>query len=105
MLTSAKFTMIDEPFTCEVCNYLVKPLEYTARDHCPKCLCSKHVDIFPGDRLCDCHGILRPIGIEKGKKDTYKIVYQCDKCKMIHRNKSAIDDDFEKILEVMQNIA
>ena len=42
-----KFTMIDESFTCEICNKLVEPLGYTARDHCPYCLYSKHVDINP----------------------------------------------------------
>jgi DNA-directed RNA polymerase subunit RPC12/RpoP len=99
----AKFTMIDEDFICEVCGKEVNKLGYTARDHCPYCLSSKHVDINPGDRLCDCKGILKPIEIEKGKKDTYKIVYKCLKCGMIKRNIAAKDDDFDKILEIMSN--
>ena len=103
MIDSAKFTMIDEDFTCLVCGKKVTKLGYTARDHCPYCLHSIHVDINPGDRLCDCHGILKPIGIEKGKKDTYKIVFECDKCKMIKKNITAVDDDFDKILEIMSN--
>jgi len=45
-----KFHMIDEDFTCENCNEEVKALGYTARDHCPYCLYSKHVDKNPGDR-------------------------------------------------------
>ena len=97
------FTMRDEEFICENCGKKVTPLGYTARDHCPFCLYSKHVDINPGDRLCDCLGILEPIGVEKGRKDTLKIVYKCNKCGMIKRNVAARDDDFDKILEIMSN--
>ena len=98
-----KFTMIDENFKCEVCGADVKKLNTTARDHCPNCLCSKHVDINPGDRACTCKGILKPIAIEKAKKDTIKIVYKCDKCGQIKKNKAALDDNFELILEIMSN--
>lgn len=97
-----RFKMIDEAFVCEVCNKKVEPLGYSARDHCPYCLCSKHVDINPGDRQNPCKGILRPIEIDK-YKNTYKIVYKCDKCHELHRNVMASDDDFDKILEVMRN--
>ena len=36
-------------------------------------------------------------------KDTYKIIYKCDKCGIIKKNKIADDDNFEKILEIMKN--
>ncbi len=98
---SARFTMIDESFTCEVCGEKVNPLGYTARDHCPKCLCSKHVDINPGDRSCMCHGVLRPYAIELGKKGGYKIVYKCAKCGTIKKNKAAKDDNLDLIIEIM----
>ena len=62
-----KFTMKDESFVCENCGKMVDKLNYTARDHCPYCLYSKHVDIMPGDRLNTCLGLLKPIGIEKYK--------------------------------------
>ena len=94
-----RFTMIDENFTCENCGANVKKLNYTARDHCPKCLYSKHVDINPGDRLNPCKGLLEPIGIEKFK-DTYKIIYKCKKCKEIHKNKIASDDDMDLIIQL-----
>ena len=45
-----RFTMIDEEFICENCGKHVDKLNYTARDHCPYCLFSKHVDINPGDQ-------------------------------------------------------
>ena len=100
MENSSKFKMIDEDFICDVCGKEVKKLGYSARDHCPYCLCSKHVDINPGDRLCDCHGILEPIGIEKGKKDTYKIIYKCEKCNKLHKNIIANDDDMNLIINL-----
>ena len=93
--------MIDEEFYCEVCGKLVTKLEYTARDHCPFCLSSKHLDINPGDRNADCGGMLIPIDIEKSKKDTLKIVYKCESCGIIKKNKSSSDDNFDLILEIM----
>ena len=91
-----------ENFVCEVCGALVEKLSYTARDHCNKCLCSKHVDVNPGDRNSSCKGVLEPIAIEKGKKDEFKIVYKCNKCGMIKRNVAAKDDNFDKMLEIMR---
>lgn len=99
----ARFTMRDESFTCDVCGAKVSPLGYTARDHCPKCLCSKHVDINPGDRECKCQGILEPVAIDKGKKGEYKIVYICNKCGAIKRNKIAKDDNMDLIIQIMSN--
>lgn len=96
------FTMRDEHFTCEHCNKDILPLGYTARDHCPYCLYSKHVDIMPGDRKNQCHGLLEPIGIEKFK-DTYKIIYKCQKCRETHKNIMAKDDDIDMIIELSKN--
>ncbi len=94
-----QFTMRDENFTCEHCGKNVQKLNYTARDHCPYCLYSKHVDIFPGDRENGCKGLLKPIGIEKFKQ-TYKILYRCEKCGEMHKNIVAIDDDKNLIIEL-----
>ena len=93
------FTMRDEEFICENCGQLVNPLGYTARDHCPHCLYSKHVDIMPGDRQNTCKGLLKPIGIEKFK-DTYKIIYKCTSCNEPHKNIMAKDDNMELIIEL-----
>jgi len=103
MSNLAKFTMIDEAFKCEVCGEEVNPLGYTARDHCPKCLCSMHVDNNPGDRACACKGILRPIAIESNPKVTYKIIYKCDKCGTIKKNKMANDDNMDLIIKIASN--
>lgn len=98
-----RFNMKDESFVCENCKCLVKKLEYSVRDHCPNCLYSKHVDINPGDRLNTCLGLLKPIGIEK-YRDTYKIIYKCLKCKEIHKNIMAIDDNMDLIIELSRQI-
>lgn len=96
------FTMRDEDFICENCGNEVTKLGYTARDHCPHCLYSKHVDIMPGDRENNCKGLLEPIGIEKFK-DTYKIIYKCTKCNQYHKNIMSKDDNLEKIIELSKN--
>ena len=94
------FTEIDEEFVCENCGKEVSKLNYSCRDHCPYCLYAKHVDIFPGDRKEECHGILEPIGIENNPKKGYVIVYRCEKCHQLHKNKVAEDDDKEVIRKV-----
>ncbi|MBR3117214.1 MAG: RNHCP domain-containing protein [Bacilli bacterium] len=94
--------MIDENFVCEHCHKEVSKLGYTARDHCPYCLYSKHVDINPGDRNNPCKGLLKPVYIEK-YKDTFKIIYECEKCRKEHKNIMANDDNYDLIIELSQN--
>ena len=94
-----KFNMIDDEFICENCKQKVSKLNYTARDHCNHCLYSKHVDINPGDRANTCHGLLKPVGIEKFK-DTYKIIYKCQKCGLMHKNIIATDDNMDEIINL-----
>ena len=96
------FSMKDEEFICSNCGSKVSKLNYTARDHCNHCLYSVHVDINPGDRLNDCKGILVPIGIEKFK-NSYKIIYKCDKCGQLHKNIMATDDNMDVIIELSKN--
>ena len=94
-----RFNMRDEDFICINCGKEVKKLNTTARDHCNNCLYSVHVDINPGDRKNPCKGLLEPIGIEK-YRDTYKIIYKCQLCGMIHKNIMASDDNMDKIIEL-----
>lgn len=85
-----------ENFICEHCQFAVTGNGYT--DHCPQCLYSKHVDINPGDRQCDCHGLLKPTAVEY-KKDKYLIYYQCEKCNHLHRVKSSSEDNIDTLLK------
>lgn len=96
------FHMIDESFTCTICGKKVEKLGYTARDHCPYCLHSIHVDNNPGDRECNCKGVLVPKGIVK-YRNTYKIAYQCLKCGMSKVNIVADDDNNDLIIELSAN--
>ena len=98
-----QFTKLDEEFICENCKQKIKKLNYTTRDHCNYCLYSKHLDINPGDRQNNCKGLLKPIGIEKFK-NTYKIIYKCEKCKQTHKNIMATDDNMDLIIELSKNI-
>ncbi len=95
-----KFQKRVEDFTCQVCNRKVKGNGYT--DHCPNCLWSKHVDINPGDRQANCHGLMKPISAFK-EKGVWKIVYQCQKCGYEHRNKASSKDNPEKIILLSTN--
>ncbi len=97
-----KFKMIDEEFICENCGRKVETLKYTARDHCPYCLYSKHVDINPGDRKNTCLGVLVPFSVEKFKKG-FKIIYKCQKCGQIKKNIMAIDDDMDMVIKLSVN--
>ena len=93
------FNMINEDFACENCGEFVKKSDYTARDHCPVCLYSKHLDINPGDRANMCKGLMEPIGVEKFK-DTFKIIYKCQKCGENHKNIVLRDDNMEEIINL-----
>ena len=97
-----KFNVVDEEFICENCGNTVKKLGYSSRDHCNKCLFSKHVDINPGDRLNNCLGLLKPIGVEKFR-DTFKIIYKCCKCNKTHKNIVANDDNMDEIIKISIN--
>ena len=98
------FIAREEPFTCEACGMDVQPLgKGTYRDHCPKCLTSKHVDRDgPGDRLSSCKGLLKPVSIDQDGKKGFMIVYVCENCGMQHRNRAAPDDE---VLEFLRKIA
>ena len=95
----------DSGFICRHCGKEVPPLRYTSRDHCPHCLYSIHIDNIPGDRANDCLGDLVPMSIENNPKKGFVIVYRCNKCGEVKRNKSAKDDDFEEILKVSEAYA
>lgn len=102
MSETSRFTMIDDAFKCTVCGTEVMPLGYTARDHCPLCLSSAHLDENPGDRQSGCGGVLEPVGIELNKKGT-QIVYKCKKCGIKKKNITAKDDNSELIIKLSAN--
>jgi len=98
-----KIKKIDESFICENCGKMVPKLGYTSRNHCPYCLYSKHVDVNPGDREEECHGLLEPIGIETNQKG-YVVIFKCKKCGQIRKNRAAEDDDMNRIIELSTKV-
>ena len=95
-----RFTRCRENFVCENCNHEVVGNGYT--NHCPHCLYCKHVDNKPGDRENQCHGLMKPVAIDV-KSDRYIIIHHCLKCGTKKRNKSASNDSFDAILEVIKS--
>jgi rubrerythrin len=94
---SSKFKKKIENFVCENCGFEVKGNGFT--NHCPNCLYSKHVDIFPGDREEDCKGLMEPVSAEESGGE-WSIIHKCKKCGKIQKNKISPDDDFDKVVEI-----
>lgn len=99
---SKKFQRVKEDFDCEKCGAQVQGTGYT--NHCPKCLYSKHVDIFPGDRLAKCASLMAPVGIEE-KHGRYRITHQCLVCGYTKINMASAEDDFQAMLALAQTLA
>ncbi len=106
-MTEKRFRTLDEGFLCHHCGKEVLPNEVTSRDHCPHCLYSLHVDIHPGDRANPCRGSLRPVSAEPHAKKGFVIIYRCEKCGEILRNKAALTgntpDNMELIIKLTAN--
>lgn len=91
-----------EDFQCEKCGALVSGDGYT--NHCPKCLWSKHVDNFPGDRAATCGGLMEPVFLEP-ENGGQKLTHHCVVCGYEKKNKTAENDDFEALLALSRRIA
>ena len=84
-----RFTKNDAGFICGHCGRTVEPLGYTSRNHCPFCLWSRHVDENPGDRACECGGLMEPIHADPDPKHGYVITHRCTVCGALRRNRAA----------------
>ena len=95
-MDTKKFQRKTENFVCENCGEENIGSGYT--NHCRFCLYSKHVDINPGDRDCQCHGLMVPIALKVGEPG--KLTHKCSKCGAEKQNKVADNDDFDALLAV-----
>lgn len=95
MHTGKVFQRRAEDFRCEQCGFAVLGDGYT--NHCPSCLYSKHVDIFPGDRLEPCSGLMEPIACVK-ENGQDRLVHRCLSCGIIRKNKVQDNDSFDSLL-------
>jgi len=102
-MENKRFTKNDNGFICVNCGKAVEPLRYTSRNHCPHCLHSLHVDVMPGDRANECGGTLVPVQTLPDAKKGFIIVFKCEKCGAVVRNKTANDDDMELIIKLTRN--
>jgi len=95
------FKMINESFICEHCWINIdKHPEWSARNHCPTCLYSKHLDEnFPWDRLSKCHWLMQAIDIDYKKNKGNMIIHKCLKCNKQILNKIAPDDKFLEFIQ------
>lgn len=98
-------------FKCRQCGLFVcAGREYSGvnnRNHCPRCLWSKHVDQYtPGDRKAVCCSRMEPLGLtvkEVNKKfagectGELMLIHRCTGCGKISINRIAADDDTRSI--------
>ncbi len=86
-------------FTCINCgkHVLYESFGTKNRNHCPYCLCSKHVDITIGDRSNKCGGVMRCIGKLYKPDGEEVLVHKCDKCDSVRKNRVAGDDDWDLV--------
>lgn len=101
MQTGKVFQKKEENFHCGHCGAFVVGNGYT--NHCPKCLYSAHVDIFPGDRLENCGGLMKPVFLEKENGEE-KLIQECEKCGFTRKNKVSKEDDFEALLALVRAV-
>ena len=103
MSTVKKFQKVKENFICQNCNKKNTGDGFT--NHCSECFFSKHVDIFPGDRLESCHGMMEPFDIETSKGGRHIIIHKCQKCKGLSRDKFRESvDNFDSFIKVVGKI-
>jgi hypothetical protein len=81
----------------------VEELGYTSRNHCPKCLCSLHLDLYPGDRAAGCGGIMDPVSAEPDPRKGFVITHRCRKCGALKRNRAAKDDNGDLLIALTVN--
>ncbi len=68
-------------FTCENCNEEIHPVTNGRyRNHCPLCLYSVHLDVWPGDRASSCKGLMQPMQLTYKSKKGWQIVHRCLSC-------------------------
>lgn len=98
--------MINDNFKCENCHKNIKKHpEWSARNHCPYCLHSKHLDEkYPWDRKSNCLWIMKPVWIDHKKNKWNMIKHKCIKCEKEILNKIAPDDDFLSLVKKLNNV-
>jgi DNA-directed RNA polymerase subunit RPC12/RpoP len=84
----------NETFICIRCGRAVAPaLSGTHnRNHCPYCLCSRHVDLRPGDRRSGCRAAMEAIAVWAQPNGEWSIIHRCTACGIVKLNRIGPDD-------------
>lgn len=109
---------IEESFICIHCHTMMQSSQYMGtshRNHCTKCLWSKHVDKNnPGDRESSCKSGMEPVGLTLKHEgiDKYTgeiklgdimLIHICTACGEVNVNRIAADDSEESIMKVFSH--
>jgi hypothetical protein len=94
----------DEDFECMFCAKQVPAHGRTARDHCPWCLRSRHVDVVPGDRAEECHGRLDPYDVDIDSRGI-RIRYRCTRCGKEGVNRAITDGEVPDVWSVLVKLS
>jgi DNA-directed RNA polymerase subunit RPC12/RpoP len=91
---------VDSSFTCSRCKAHVPAQSFGTkhRNHCPRCLWSRHLDDEPGDRRIACAQAMEPIAIEVRRDGEWALVHRCSGCGEMKVNRIAGDDDERSLL-------
>jgi len=92
---SLHFKKTTEDFICGHCGSSVTGNGFT--NHCPTCLWSKHVDVYPGDREGGCRGLMEPVALALVRGD-YVITHRCVSCGTRKTNRAGTNDNLDALL-------
>ncbi len=70
------------------------------RNHCPKCLCSVHLDNVPGDRAADCGSVMDAVAVWVRKNGEWALIHRCRRCGALSSNRIAADDSPMKLMSI-----
>ena len=93
---------LNNHFVCKACGADV-PLDGGGtrnRNHCPKCLCSIHLDNVPGDRAADCGGVMEAVAVWVRKGGEWALIHRCRRCGALCSNRIAADDSPLKLMSL-----
>jgi hypothetical protein len=93
---------VESGFVCAFCGRAVTPdpAGSAHRNHCPWCLRSLHLDVFPGDRASYCGGIMEPVAISVRQGKEWVIIHRCTECGVLKENRIAGDDNEVALLSI-----
>lgn len=92
----------DNSFICMHCGAAAPPLCAGGknRNHCPRCLHSRHMDITAGDRRSPCKAPMRPIAVWAKGDGEWSVLHRCERCGIIRATRIAADDDETALLKL-----